>query len=154
MQPTREDMQNAPSVISAHTYRRRFGSWRKALEAFVEFVNSASPENYHNSDGGRTDSISSVGTVTERCDPKSPRSVSWRLRFLVMRRDAFKCRCCGASPAAIPGVHLEVDHIIPWSKGGETIYENLQTLCQTCNGGKSDLPIDPQIDRKSLTSDP
>ncbi|RKX24889.1 MAG: hypothetical protein DRP45_07160 [Candidatus Zixiibacteriota bacterium] len=34
---------------------------------------------------------------------------------------------------------MEVDHKIPWSKGGETIEENLQTLCSECNQGKSNL---------------
>jgi len=38
-----------------------------------------------------------------------------------------------------PGVELHVDHIFPWSKGGETVFENLQTLCSKCNGGKSNL---------------
>ena len=34
---------------------------------------------------------------------------------------------------------MEGDHIIPWSKGGETILENLQALCSKSNFGKSDL---------------
>jgi 5-methylcytosine-specific restriction endonuclease McrA len=37
------------------------------------------------------------------------------------------------------GVVLHVDHIIPWSKGGQTVDENLQTLCDRCNLGKSDF---------------
>lgn len=32
-----------------------------------------------------------------------------------------------------------VDHIIPIAKGGETKRYNLQTQCETCNLGKSDL---------------
>ena len=33
---------------------------------------------------------------------------------------------------------MEGDHIVPWSKGGKTIPENLQMLCRRCNGMKSD----------------
>lgn len=32
---------------------------------------------------------------------------------------------------------MEADHIIPWSKGGQTIQENCQMLCRTCNRTKS-----------------
>ncbi len=31
-----------------------------------------------------------------------------------------------------------VDHIVPWSKGGKTVPENLQMLCRRCNALKSD----------------
>ncbi|WP_367275291.1 HNH endonuclease [Microcoleus sp. CAWBG58] len=30
-----------------------------------------------------------------------------------------------------------MDRKIAWSKGGETVLENLQTLCSLCNLGKS-----------------
>ncbi|WP_349257294.1 HNH endonuclease [Novimethylophilus sp.] len=49
------------------------------------------------------------------------------------------CCACGASPAISLGVELHVDHIVPWSKGGETVLENLQTLCSMCNLGKSNV---------------
>lgn len=32
---------------------------------------------------------------------------------------------------------LEGDHVVAWSKGGETIESNLQLLCKPCNGRKS-----------------
>ena len=73
---------------------------------------------------------------------KTSRDPSWRLRFLVNRRDRFTCRACGRSPATHSGVVLHVDHIIAWSKGGETVLENLQTLCMECNIGKSDLEME------------
>jgi 5-methylcytosine-specific restriction endonuclease McrA len=56
-----------------------------------------------------------------------------------LQRDRFTCCACGASPALSPGVELHVDHIVPWSKGGETGLENLQTLCSVCNLGKSNV---------------
>lgn len=67
---------------------------------------------------------------------RTQRSPSMKLRFDILRRDNFKCCACGASPAKDPAVELHVDHIIPWSKGGETTMDNLQTLCSKCNFGK------------------
>jgi 5-methylcytosine-specific restriction endonuclease McrA len=67
------------------------------------------------------------------------RDPSLRLRFRVMKRDNFSCRACGASPALKPGLSLHVDHIKAWSLGGETVEENLQTLCEPCNLGKSNV---------------
>ena len=61
----------------------------------------------------------------------------WRIR--VYKRDNFTCVQCGASPAKDQSVELHVDHIKPWSRGGETIYKNLQTLCLKCNLGKSNV---------------
>ena len=69
---------------------------------------------------------------------KTSRTISSKLRYHVLKRDNFKCCACGASPAKDPAVELHIDHIIPWSKGGETTLENLQTLCSKCNIGKSD----------------
>lgn len=59
------------------------------------------------------------------------------LRYDVLKRDNFRCVLCGRS-SANSGVELEVDHIIPVSKGGETEMYNLRTLCRDCNRGKSD----------------
>ncbi len=56
------------------------------------------------------------------------------LRYRVITRDGYRCRCCGASVET--GAVLHVDHIHPVSKGGQTILSNLQTLCTVCNAGK------------------
>lgn len=58
-----------------------------------------------------------------------------KLRTDILRRDGSRCRMCGAS--ARDGATLHIDHIIPVSHGGRTIESNLQTLCQSCNLGKS-----------------
>lgn len=65
------------------------------------------------------------------------RKINARLRVKVLTRDRSTCVMCGASPTKDSKVHLHIDHIIPWSKGGATILDNLQTLCSNCNIGKS-----------------
>lgn len=57
------------------------------------------------------------------------------LRYDVMKRDGFRCGICGAS-SKNDGVTLQVDHILPVSKGGKTEMSNLRTLCDRCNLGK------------------
>ncbi|RJS47429.1 HNH endonuclease [Nocardioides cavernaquae] len=58
-----------------------------------------------------------------------------RLRADILRRDGYRCRMCGTS--AQHGAVLHVDHIVAVSRGGQTVSENLQALCQACNLGKS-----------------
>jgi hypothetical protein len=124
-QPRRRELAHQPSTISQGPYNRRFGSWTKALEQFVEYANSQDktpPNPIEVASGYRTS-----------------RDPSLRLRFRILKRDNFSCRACGASPAITPGLELHVDHIIAWSVGGETTEENLQTLCEACNLGKSNV---------------
>lgn len=124
-QPSYSEVQKPACRFHVATYERRFGSWRRALESFVSFANS---EDVTASVGAEM-----VGTASRR----TSRSSDLRLRFKVLQRDRFRCCACGASPSVTPGVVLEVDHIKPWSKGGETVFENLQTLCLACNQGKT-----------------
>lgn len=56
------------------------------------------------------------------------------LRNEVFRRDDYTCLWCGKSVA--DGVKLHADHVIPEAFGGNTSYENLGTLCETCNTSK------------------
>ena len=125
-QPTRRDMDNTViSNISSGSYIRKFGQWSNALKQFVTYIDE-------NKTGyALENSIKAVH--------KTRRDINLRMRFIVMKRDHFKCCVCGASPAKDPSVVLHIDHIIPWVKGGETTIENLQTLCSKCNLGKSDL---------------
>jgi hypothetical protein len=130
--PTVNDMYPPRSNYSAHVYKRRFGGWRKALETFVGASRSEPPE--------ERPLLAELGSAAPAADaqgtPRGSRSVGWRLRYKVLSRDSFACRACGRSPANTPGVVLEVDHVLPWSKGGPTTESNLQTLCEQCNGGK------------------
>jgi len=137
-QPRKTDLAPPVSNISAQSYVRRFGSWREALEHFVLSTEQATPNS--NNQDPTSDQTHSFTTAAQP-KRKTQRDPSWRLRFLVNRRDRFTCCACGRSPATHPGTVLHVDHIVPWSKGGETVLENLQTLCDRCNIGKSDLPM-------------
>jgi 5-methylcytosine-specific restriction endonuclease McrA len=65
---------------------------------------------------------------------KVPRQLSLPLtRRTVMARDQYTCQYCGAQPGKN---HLTVDHVIPRSKGGLTLWENVVTACGTCNQRK------------------
>ncbi len=64
-----------------------------------------------------------------------------RLRFLVLRRDGFRCVYCGR--AATGGLVLHVDHVIPKSTGGLDAEENLVTSCSDCNLGKAATFLEP-----------
>ena len=125
-QPRRSELALPPSTVSQGPYNRRFSSWTKALEGFVEYANAS-------------DLIAPTKIESNKNFRSPSRDPSLRLRFKVMLRDNFTCQHCGASPAKRLGVELHIDHIIPWSKGGETILENLKTLCSTCNLGKSNV---------------
>lgn len=58
------------------------------------------------------------------------------LRAAIKKRDNYTCCLCGNSVFKEPNLLLEVDHIIPVSKGGKTEANNLQTLCWRCNRKK------------------
>ena len=74
--------------------------------------------------------------------------VSNKMRFSIYERDHYRCRKCGRRSD-----DLEIDHIFPISKGGKSNYENLQTLCHSCNALKSNTieagAVDPRAYKKN-----
>ena len=105
--------------------------------------------------------VSSGGNVSDRCDIvmnienlnkfipylsekiKFKKSVAGqralmtsKLRQAIKERDNFTCKQCGLSLKQEPNLLLEIDHIVPVSKGGLTTESNLQTLCWRCNRSK------------------
>jgi HNH endonuclease/Homing endonuclease associated repeat len=135
--PAYREMFVAPSKIRPKTYVERWGTWRKALKAFVEWANAASgteevAEEPRQETGG--DSVK-VDRKPDRGEADC-REIRPGLRFKVFTRDRFCCRSCGRSPATHLGIVLHADHIVAVANGGKTTLENLQTLCQNCNLGK------------------
>ncbi len=127
-QPRRSELAQSPSVISQSPYQRRFLSWTGALEAFVDWANASEVSNN-----------TSPAVIESEQRSRTGRDPSLRLRFKILVRDRFTCCSCGASPATTLGTELHIDHILAWSKGGETVIENLRTLCLKCNLGKSNV---------------
>jgi hypothetical protein len=121
-QPKYNDLAKPLSLYSSGTYEKRFGSWRKALEAFVSWANEG---------------VASVPVPgAPRGFRRTQRNANWRQRAQILMRDGARCRLCGATASE---ARLDIDHVIPWSRGGETVIENLQVLCEQCNIGKSNL---------------
>lgn len=59
-----------------------------------------------------------------------------KLREEIKVRDNYTCKKCSLSTDEEKNLLLEIDHIIPLSKGGITSEKNLQTLCWRCNRSK------------------
>lgn len=77
-------------------------------------------------------------SVSKKGYSKHQRSIMTNdLREAIKKRDNYTCCKCGNSVYDEPNLLLEVDHIIPVSKGGKTEASNLQTLCWRCNRLKS-----------------
>jgi len=143
--PASGEMRKPLSKFSIRPYLQRFGTWRKAMAAFFAWLREMDPP-ADALDGGER--RYPPGTVLvrpgkrdlppRRGGHKTQRKPTLRQRFRVMLRDRFCCRLCGRSPATRPGLQLHIDHVVAWSKGGETVDENLQTLCSDCNHGKCD----------------
>ena len=140
-QPKYREMEAPLSKLHISSYERKFGSWRLALESFIDYVNMkddvAPPEPEVINAHEKPTSIPDASGKKKKPNKRTNRIANLRQRFRVMKRDDFKCVLCGASPANKSGCELHIDHIVPWSLGGETVEENLRTLCSECNLGRS-----------------
>lgn len=53
-----------------------------------------------------------------------------KIRNIILQKYNYTCNSCGSK------TNLQIDHIIPISRGGKTILKNLQVLCKKCNQKK------------------
>ena len=67
-----------------------------------------------------------------------PRSVKRRIsRRALFARDGWRCVYCGDGTA-----RLTLDHVVPRSRGGDSVWENVVTACGPCNLRKGDRLLD------------
>jgi 5-methylcytosine-specific restriction endonuclease McrA len=133
-QPLYEEIKIPISKYSPKPYENRFGTWRKALESFIEYINSIKDEIQE----AQVSDKDEKGSDTDKAPikHKTKRNISSRLKVQVLMRDGNKCKLCGT---IVTGENIQFDHIKPWSKGGETVLENLQVLCASHNLAKGNL---------------
>lgn len=141
--PRGAEMNRPPSTVAEPVYRRRWGSWSTALAAFVARVNATPDDPLRGAAAlwRREAMRQGAGGMAMPFLPAEERQdVAARLRHQILTRDRFRCVLCGASPATDPAhgppTRLEMDHILPFSRGGRTEAANLRTLCQACNAGR------------------
>ena len=141
-QPVYTEMKKPLSKFSAGTYEKRYGSWTNALRQFVIWINSDSDVTLDErvNEGIKVSSVADLSTRPHI--RRTRREISTRQRFRILMNSGFRCHSCGVSPLDSPGTELHVDHIIPWSKGGETTDDNLICKCQRCNLGKGNAFVD------------
>jgi 5-methylcytosine-specific restriction endonuclease McrA len=67
-----------------------------------------------------------------------PRSVQRKIsRRALFARDGWRCAYCGVTAG-----RLTLDHVVPRSRGGESVWENVVTSCAPCNHKKGNRLLD------------
>lgn len=143
--PSISEWEESNPKISWYTYLKYFNGWENACLRFIEYKM-----------GGKIllgDDISQKASMESflakpnsvAYNEDSSRVIPLGVRIKVLYRDSFKCVFCGRSPATDAGVKLHIDHKTPFSVGGKSTIDNLQTLCQDCNLGKSNRIINSNV---------
>lgn len=78
--------------------------------------------------------IEHAATLKEYESQNQRKLMTRALRKQIMERDNYTCQICGKYMPDEIG--LQIDHIVPVSRGGKTVPSNLRVLCSKCNGHK------------------
>jgi len=145
--PSRNEWTASNPKISYDSIYRRFGSWTEACLKFIEYKSGGAipevAETHEENNKSQTNDIE-ANKNNDNGEIKileKTRTVPLSVRIKVLSRDNFRCVFCGKSPATDIGTKLHIDHVIPFSKGGTNTAENIQTLCEECNLGKSNQVV-------------
>jgi len=135
--PSRSEWTASDPKISYDSIYRHFGGWTAACLKFIEFKSGETLIDSDEVSKGDKNALSRGHNKEARRHIVKSRSIPLNIRVKVLNRDNFRCVFCGKSPATDVGVKLHVDHVVPFSKGGTNSLDNLQSLCEQCNLGKS-----------------
>jgi hypothetical protein len=137
-QPIKADLIPPISKYSVHPYVKRFGSWTQSLKYFMSVI-TKDKLNYQRL------------IALEKLKPykhKTPRTISATLKIKVLNRDRYTCPLCPPGEQNDPKKIYVIDHVKPYSKGGETILENLRVMCKDHNSTKGALILNSQKRKK------
>jgi 5-methylcytosine-specific restriction endonuclease McrA len=111
-------------VIHPETYEPlTFGEWMKRAPADSRFIKTSN----------RPVPAPDVIVLTEY-GKRPPMKIGFNRQNL-FKRDVFSCQYCGVN---LPGSELQVEHVMPRSRGGPTTWENTVAACDSCNSRKAD----------------
>ena len=103
-------------------------SWRDAVKSvFLERVNVVSEYDMFVHSPSLTMPLPSVISLKDYVPMTRQPAFT---RFNVFLRDRFSCQYCATS---LPAERLTFDHIVPRSRGGRTVWNNVVAACESCN---------------------
>lgn len=129
---------NPVSIIPLSTI-----NWQDAIKYIV--LDKASVLQWHDNWIVRAETwetpVPSVLMLREYMKPKTTIRFS---RANVYLRDRYTCQYCGVKLAK---TDCTLDHVVPTSKGGKSVFENSVTACSPCNAAKADK-LEPKPKKK------
>lgn len=127
------DLVDVADFLSQLEQRGFLSCYENSGRKYIQILNWKKHQNPHHKEVGSTIPAPDQHKDTV-CEGYIPLSNTIRQR--IFERDGKICACCGATEK------LEIDHILPVSKGGNSVDGNLQVLCKPCNIKKGTKTID------------
>ena len=112
--------------------------WERAIKAVVEETVSVVAE-YDVVARSPSTTMKLPSVIALRSYQPAPKHIAFT-RFNVFLRDRFRCQYCGERHKS---ADLTFDHVLPRSKGGATIWENIVAACWPCNMAKETGMLKP-----------
>lgn len=115
-------------------------SWKRAFVLLADPGRKSKPQVLRYSDDGkvigveRTIRLPSVIQLLGRMIPRYKQRVRFCRKNVLLGRDRCICQYCGAKAST---EKLTLDHVVPRSQGGQTVWENVVACCFGCNQKKA-----------------